>query len=81
MHGAAYKNVPAAVQFLADKGARIEIWNRKNAFGWTPLAIAAGYRFGNFKPSPPTVAVFERVMKKAGVSTAIDPNTKNKSVY
>jgi ankyrin repeat protein len=81
MHGAAYKNVPAAVQFLADKGARIDVWNRENAFGWTPLAIAAGYRFGNFKPSPPTVAVFERLMKAAGVSTAIDPATKNKSVY
>ena len=24
MHGAAYKNLPAAVQFLADKGAKIE---------------------------------------------------------
>jgi ankyrin repeat protein len=81
MHGAAYKNLPAAVQFLADKGARIDVWNKKNAFGWTPLAIAAGYRFGNFKPSSPTVAVFQRLMKAAGVSTAIDPATKNKSVY
>jgi ankyrin repeat protein len=81
MHGAAYKNLPLAVQFLADKGARIEVWNKKNAFGWTPLAIATGYRFGNFKPSPPTVAVFEKLMKARGLSTAIDPNTKNKSPY
>jgi ankyrin repeat protein len=81
MHGAAYKNLPGAVQFLADKGARIEVWNKKNAFGWTPLAIAVGYRFGNFKPSPPTVAVFEKLMKAAGVSTAIDPTSKNKSPY
>jgi len=81
MHGAAYKNLPAAVQFLADKGAKLEVWNRKNAFGWTPLAIAVGYRFGNFKPSPPTVAVFEKLMRAAGVSTAIDPATKNKSPY
>jgi ankyrin repeat protein len=81
MHGAAYKNLPAAVQFLADKGAKIEVWNKKNAFGWTPLAIAAGYRFGNFKPSPPTLAVFERLMKAAGVSTAIDLAAKNKSPY
>src|SRR5207248_2550077 len=51
MHGAAYKNLPGAVKFLADKGARIDIWNRKNKFGWTPLRIAEGYRFGNFKPS------------------------------
>ena len=69
LHGAAYKNLPAAVQFLADKGAKIEIWNRKNKFGWTPLVIASGYRFGNFKPSPVTVAVFHRVMRAAGVST------------
>jgi hypothetical protein len=32
------------------------VWNRKNRFGWTPLLIAQGYRFGNFKPSPDTVA-------------------------
>jgi ankyrin repeat protein len=74
MHGAAYKNLPGAVQFLADKGARIEIWNRKNKHGWTPLTIAEGYRFGNFKPSPETVAVFRRVMSAAGVSTALDPD-------
>jgi ankyrin repeat protein len=73
MHGAAYKNLPAAVQFLADKGAKIEIWNRKNKFGWTPLRIAEGYRFGNFKPSFETVAVFHRVMNAAGVSTVTEP--------
>jgi ankyrin repeat protein len=62
MHGAAYKNLPAAVLFLADKGARIDVWNRQNKFGWTPLTIAEGHRFGNFKPSPDTVAAFHRVM-------------------
>src|SRR5256886_14238774 len=30
MHGAAYKNLPKLVQFLADKGAKIEAWNRTN---------------------------------------------------
>ena len=72
MHGAAYKNLPAAVQFLAGKGAKIEIWNRKNKQGWTPLTIAEGYRFGNYKPSPPTVAALRRVMKAAGVSLAVE---------
>src|SRR5262249_50723651 len=42
MHGAAFKQVPAVAQYLAQRGARIEIWNRKNAQGWTPLRIAAG---------------------------------------
>jgi ankyrin repeat protein len=72
MHGAAYKNLPGAVQFLADKGAKIEIWNKKNKHGWTPLIIAEGHRFGNFKPSPETVAVFRKVMSAAGVSTVAD---------
>ncbi len=62
MHGAAYKNLPGAVLFLAAKGARIEVWNRKNKQGWTPLIIAEGHRFGNFKPSPETVAALKRVM-------------------
>ncbi|MSV30233.1 MAG: ankyrin repeat domain-containing protein [Bryobacterales bacterium] len=67
MHGAAYKNSPRAVEFLAAKGANIEIWNRKNKFGWTPLTIAEGHRFGNFKPSAETVAAFHRIMKTAVV--------------
>jgi uncharacterized protein len=73
MHGAAYKNSPAAVLFLARKGAKIEVWNRKNSHGWTPLTIAQGYRFGNFKPSPDTVAAFGKVMAAAGVPVTGDP--------
>ncbi len=67
MHGAAYKNLPAAVKFLADKGAGIDVWNRKNEFGWSPLTIARGYRFGNFKPSPVTIAAIESLMLAAGI--------------
>jgi ankyrin repeat protein len=67
MHGAAYKNLPGAVRFLAEKGAKIEVWNQKNKHGWTPLTIAEGYRFGNFKPSPETVAALVKIMKSAGV--------------
>lgn len=68
MHGAAYKNLPKVIQFLADKGAKIEIWNRKNKYGWTPLSIAEGHRPGNFKPSAETVEALHRVMMAAGVS-------------
>jgi ankyrin repeat protein len=67
MHGAAYKNLPGAVEFLSAKGAKVEIWNKKNKYGWTPLTIAEGYRFGNFKPSLVTVAAFHKIMKAAGV--------------
>jgi ankyrin repeat protein len=73
MHGAAYKNSPPAVLFLAEKGAKIEIWNRKNSHGWTPLRIAEGYRFGNFKPSFDTMAAFRKVMTAAGVPVVSDP--------
>lgn len=62
MHGAAYKNSPKAVEFLAAKGAKREIWDKPNKQGWTPLRIAEGYRFGNFKPSLVTVEAFRRVM-------------------
>ncbi len=62
MHGAAYKNSPKAVEFLASKGAKREIWDKPNKQGWTPLTIAEGHRFGNFKPSFVTVDAFHRVM-------------------
>jgi uncharacterized protein len=83
MHGAAYKNLPGAVKFLADKGAKIDIWNRPNRFGWTPLTIARGYRFGNFKPSAVTVAALEPVMLAAGVTppSEKEENAKGYDIY
>ena len=68
MHGAALKNLPKVVQFLADNGAKVEVWNRKNKFGSTPLMVAQGYRPGNFKPSFETVDAIQRVMLAAGVT-------------
>ena len=68
MHSAAYKNLPRVVKLLASKGARIDLWNQANKFGWTPLSIAAGYRHGNFKPSTETVAAIRDVMLAAGVT-------------
>ena len=83
MHGAAYKNHPKAVDLLAANGAAIEIWNQHNKYGWTPLSIARGYRFGNFKPSPVTVAAIEEVMLAAGVSppTEEEENAKAVDIY
>jgi uncharacterized protein len=83
MHGAAYKNLPLAVKFLADKGARIDVWNRPNKFGWTPLTIARGYRFGNFKPSAVTVTALEQVMLAAGVTppSEKEENAKGYDIY
>ncbi len=69
MHGAAYKSLPKIVQLLSEKGAKIEVWNRKNKYGWTPLRIAEGHRPGNFKPSAETIAAFRRVMLADGVTS------------
>ena len=33
MHGAAYKHVPTVVHFLAEKGARADVWNQPNKQG------------------------------------------------
>ncbi len=81
MHAAAYKNLPLVVKFLASKGARIDVWNRDDKFGWTPLAIAVGYRFGNFKPSPDTEAAIREVMIAAGVTPPKTVVAKTQQIY
>jgi uncharacterized protein len=67
MHGAAYKHVPSVVRYLAEKGAKIEVWNRPNNKGWTPLTITEGVQRGmNIVSSPPTAAVIREVMGARG---------------
>jgi ankyrin repeat protein len=72
MHGAALKNLPKVVQFLADHGAKIEVWNKRDRYGWTPLMLAEGYRPGNFKPSFETAAAIQKVMLAAGVTPPVN---------
>jgi len=63
MHGAAYKHVPSVVRYLAERGARTDVWNRPNSKGWTPLKITEGVQRGmNIVSSPPTAAVIREVM-------------------
>ena len=81
MHAAAYKNLPKVVKFLAANRANIDIWNRNDMFGWTPLAIAVGYRFGNFKPSPDTEAAIREVMIAAGVTPPATIVAKTQQIY
>jgi ankyrin repeat protein len=81
MHAAAFKNLPKVVKFLAAKGAKIDLWNRPDKFGWTPLAIAVGYRFGNFKPSPETEAAVREVMIAAGVTPPKTVIAKTQQIY
>jgi uncharacterized protein len=71
MHGAAYKHAPSVVKFLAEKGARIDVWNQPNKRGWTPLKIAEGVQRGmNIVSSAPTAAMIRDVMAERGASPA-----------
>ena len=68
MHSAAYKNLPKVVEFLVDKGAKLDVWNQRNEYGWTPLLIAEGFRPGNFKPSFETIDAIHKVMLASGIT-------------
>ena len=74
MHGAAYKHLPSVARYLAGNGAKIEVWNRNNQNGWTPLRIAVGVHRGmNLRSSAATAAVLRDVMTASGVSTVVEP--------
>lgn len=68
MHGAAYASFAKMVKLLDAHGAKIEIWNRPNDSGFTPLRLAEGHRLGNFKPSFETVAAIKAVMAAHGAA-------------
>ncbi len=63
MHGAAYRCFPETVRLVASLGARRDVWDQENRYGWTPLSIAQGYRPGSFKPEPPTIEAVTEVMR------------------
>ena len=69
MHGAAYGSFPSVIQLLAENGADPALWSQPNKHGWTPLYIAEGYRPGNFKPAPLTIAAIAALMADEGLST------------
>jgi len=68
MHGAAYRCFPKVVDYLAEQGADPNVWDHKNKYGWTPLAIGHGHRPGSLKPHPPTIAALERAKENFGAS-------------
>ena len=81
MHGVAYKNAPSGVELLAARGADIAVWNQENKFGWTPLVIALGYRFGNFKPSQVTIDAIGKAMLAEGVTPDFSVKPKSREIY
>lgn len=76
MHGAAFKQLPEVVKLLAANGADINVWNKKNISGWTPLRVAVGVHRGmNFRFHIPTADALKEIMVRAGVSTEVEPET------
>jgi len=63
MHGAAHKHAPAVIRFLAEKGAKIPIWNQPNNAKQTPLQIAEGVLVGmNVVSHPPTAEAIREIV-------------------
>ena len=76
MHGAAFKQLPEVVKVLAAHGADVNLWNKKNVSGWTPLRIAVGVHRGmNFRFHVPTADALRELMVAARVSTEVEPET------
>ena len=66
MHGAAHKRAPAVIRFLAQNGAKIEIWNRPNSAKQTPVQVAEGVRVGlNVRNHAPSAAALRELMAAA----------------
>jgi len=69
MHGAAHKHLAGVVRLLAERGAKVEIWNQPNKAGLTPLKIADGIQIGmNIVGNAATAAAIRDVI--ASPSTA-----------
>ncbi len=70
MHAAAYRDRAEPIKLLASKVTGIEIWNRKNKYGLTPLAIAVGHRGPrSFRPQPKA----EQAIREAMLAAGVDP--------
>lgn len=74
MHTAANRDRAEPVKHLAAKGASVEVWNRPNRYGSTPLQIASGYQGERtIRPSPKAAAAIRELMIEAGLSPSATP--------
>ena len=69
------------VKFSSPRKAQIDDLEQERQVQWTPLAIAVGYRFGNFKPSAETEAAIREVMISAGVTPPKVVVAKTQQIY
>jgi ankyrin repeat protein len=71
LHGAATRGSNALVRLLVEKGARLDVKNKK---GWLPLTIAEGVMIGGtLKRQPETAALLRQLMKDAGIQVSTQP--------
>lgn len=67
MHGAAFRGVNPVVEFLVEKGAKLD---PRDSRGWTPFTIANGINHGDvFKLQPQTADLLRTLMRARGLST------------
>lgn len=67
LHGAAYRGVNAIVEYLASKGATLDV---KDEHGWTPLAVANGLSYSDFyKEQVHTAALLKKLMQAQNLPT------------
>jgi len=65
LHGAAQRGASSIVQYLVDRGARLDIKTRE---GWTPFIVADGLQIGGtLKNSPETADLLEKLMIERGL--------------
>jgi len=67
MHGAAFRGVNAVVEFLLEKGAKLDPHDIR---GWTPFTVANGISYGDvFKQQPQTAKLLIDLLRARGLST------------
>lgn len=81
MHGATYKSLPKMISFLAQHGADVNVWNKKNNYGWTPTLIAEGHRPGNFKPAAATLEAIYHQLRANGIAPPAKTPPKHRLGY
>jgi uncharacterized protein len=65
LHGAVICNQPSILQYLVDRGAKLDIQSR---LGWTPLTISKGIFMANSRKEFPAAAkILEKAMAEKGL--------------
>jgi len=68
LHAAVVSNQPSLVQYLVDRGARLDA---KTKSGWTPLMLAGGVFFANSKKDfPAAAAILRKALAEKGMTAS-----------